>query len=221
MSRTNTTPGKLPIETRRWPPPRCPISRGNGHGRRPWGASHRVQHATPTARPCSPRFRWWALHPRRGRTQGRTTPAKKPGQSVCRHRPGQLAQARGIDTLSIVGYMTHNCDAATLPSAHAGLRWNFGGRERIAASTRTRPAMASAEEIHLVVQRGVSFEFSAVATTANWVAAVKNGVALEWTISSCQPARSLDLHVHDVVVCGDQLVTDLDRRLEVDARLRM
>jgi len=89
-----------------------------------------------------------------------------------------LAQ-REIDTLTIVGYMTHNCDAATIyHAAHDGLEVEF-----LSDATGTLPyenaaGKASAEEIHRVYSTVFHSNFAAVATTADWLAAIKEGKPL-------------------------------------------
>jgi nicotinamidase-related amidase len=88
--------------------------------------------------------------------------------------------ARGVDTLTIAGYMTHNCNAATIYEAsHMGL-----GVEFLADATGSLPyengaGKASAEEIHRVFSTVFHSSFAAVASTGDWVAAVRDKRALE------------------------------------------
>lgn len=89
-----------------------------------------------------------------------------------------LAQ-RGVDTLTVAGYMTHNCDASTIVQAlHAGLTVEWLSDASGALPYANAAGRASAEEIHRVF--GVVFHsrFAAVATTARWVEAVHAGEAL-------------------------------------------
>lgn len=84
-----------------------------------------------------------------------------------------------IDTLTIVGYMTHNCDAATVYEAsHRGLQV-----EVLADATGALPyandgGRASAEEIHRVYCTVFHSNFAAVCSTRDWLAAVAGGTAL-------------------------------------------
>jgi nicotinamidase-related amidase len=88
--------------------------------------------------------------------------------------------AREVDTVTIAGYMTHNCDAATIYEAsHMGL-----GVEFLADATGSLPyengaGKASAEEIHRVFSTVFHSSFAAVASTADWIAAVREGRKLE------------------------------------------
>ena len=88
-------------------------------------------------------------------------------------------QQRGIDTLSVVGYMTHNCDDATVRhAAHHG--WKVELLHDAAGSLPYRNALgsASAEEIHRVFCVVMHTGFAAVCSTADWLAAVAGGKAL-------------------------------------------
>jgi nicotinamidase-related amidase len=86
-----------------------------------------------------------------------------------------LAQ-REVDTLAIVGYMTHNCDASTINHAtHQGLAVEF-----LADATGSLPyandaGRASAEEIHRVYSVVFHSRFAAVTSTEAWIAAVDAG----------------------------------------------
>lgn len=89
-----------------------------------------------------------------------------------------LAQ-RNIDTLAIVGYMTHNCDAATINhAAHDGLEVEFLSDATGALPYENAAGKASAEEIHRVYSTVFHSNFAAVASTADWVAAVQEGKPL-------------------------------------------
>ena len=84
-----------------------------------------------------------------------------------------------IDTLSIVGYMTHNCDASTVIHArHAGITAEFL-RDASGSLPYTNDAgAASAEEIHRAFTVVFHSSFAAVTSTAQWIAAVKDNVAI-------------------------------------------
>ncbi len=92
---------------------------------------------------------------------------------------GAWLEGRGIDTLSVAGYMTHNCDASTVFEAmHRGLNVEFLADASGALPYANAAGAATAEEIHRVF--GVVFHsnFAAVATTADWLDAVARGQAL-------------------------------------------
>ncbi|MEQ6292465.1 cysteine hydrolase family protein [Vogesella sp. GCM10023246] len=81
---------------------------------------------------------------------------------------------RSIDTLSIVGYMTHNCDAATaLHASHDGWQVELLGDASGSLPYRNRAGSASAEEIHRVFTVVMQTGFAAVVTTDDWIAAVQ------------------------------------------------
>jgi nicotinamidase-related amidase len=87
---------------------------------------------------------------------------------------------RGVDTLTVVGYMTHNCDAATIyEAAHAGLSVEFLADASGSPSYENAAGKASAEEIHRVFSTVFHSGFAAVASTQAWIAALAEGKALE------------------------------------------
>jgi nicotinamidase-related amidase len=88
--------------------------------------------------------------------------------------------ARDIDTLTVVGYMTHNCDASTIVHAlHMGLAVEFLDDATGSVPYENSAGFASAEEIHRVFSVVLQSRFAAVASTQQWIAAVKSGAPLE------------------------------------------
>lgn len=88
-------------------------------------------------------------------------------------------QRNVIDTLTVTGYMTHNCDASTVFEAmHRGLQVEFLADASGALPYENAAGHASAEEIHRVF--GVVFHsnFAAVGRTADWIAALATGERL-------------------------------------------
>lgn len=89
-------------------------------------------------------------------------------------------EANAIDTLTVIGYMTHNCDAATIYQAsHLGLHVEFLSDATGALPYENAAGKVSAEEIHRVFSTVFHSNFAAVATTASWIEAVQAGRALE------------------------------------------
>jgi nicotinamidase-related amidase len=89
-------------------------------------------------------------------------------------------RGRGIDTLAIAGYMTHNCDLST---ALQGMHLGFGV-ELLSDATGSLPyanraGSATAEEIHRVMTVVVQARFAAVLTTDEWLAAIAGGTPPE------------------------------------------
>ncbi|MEM5368224.1 cysteine hydrolase family protein [Paraburkholderia azotifigens] len=84
--------------------------------------------------------------------------------------------AREIDTLAVVGYMTHNCDASTIVHAlHMGLAVEFLDDATGSVPYENSAGFASAEEIHRVFSVVLQSRFAAVASTQQWIAAVESG----------------------------------------------
>ena len=91
----------------------------------------------------------------------------------------QWLAARGVDTVTVVGYMTHNCDASTVfEAAHAGLQVEFLHDATGSVPYANDAGFASAEDIHRVFSVVMHSRFAAVATTDAWLAAVKAGTSL-------------------------------------------
>ena len=100
----------------------------------------------------------------------------------------------GIDTLSVCGFMTHNCDASTIVHAlHDGLTVEWLHDASGAVPYANAAGTASAEEIHRVFAVVFHSRFAAVAATARWVAAVQAGAPLarDSIFASNQRARGL------------------------------
>lgn len=88
-------------------------------------------------------------------------------------------QQNQIDTLTVVGYMTHNCDASTIFEAmHRGLQVEFLQDASGALAYANTAGSATAEEIHRVFSVVFHTRFAAVASTDEWLAAAKAGRAL-------------------------------------------
>ena len=89
-------------------------------------------------------------------------------------------QARSIDTLTVCGYMTHNCDDATVKDAvHAGLAVEFLSDASGSLPYANRAGSASAEELHRITTVVMQSRFAAVLTTAEWIECLREGRAPE------------------------------------------
>ncbi len=83
---------------------------------------------------------------------------------------------REIDTIAVVGYMTHNCDDSTIRHAvHAGLAVEFLADAAGAVGYANRAGLATAEEIHRVFTVVAQSRFAAVMTTDEWIAMLRSG----------------------------------------------
>ncbi len=89
-------------------------------------------------------------------------------------------RTHAIDTVAIVGYMTHNCDLSTaLHAMHAGFQVEFLSDATGSLPYENRAGKASAEEIHRVVTVVLQARFAAVMTTDEWLHALVTGEAPE------------------------------------------
>ncbi|MEO6898128.1 MAG: cysteine hydrolase family protein [Caldimonas sp.] len=85
-----------------------------------------------------------------------------------------------IDTLCVVGYMTHNCDASTINHAlHMGLKVEFLRDATGTVSYENSAGFASAEDIHHVFCVVLQSRFAAVTSTDEWLAALASNRELE------------------------------------------
>ena len=92
----------------------------------------------------------------------------------------QWLQANGIDTISVIGYMTHNCDASTVfEAAHLGYHVEFLHDASGSLSYENSAGFVSAEEIHRVFSVVFQSRFAAVASTDEWIDAVQSGASLQ------------------------------------------
>jgi nicotinamidase-related amidase len=86
---------------------------------------------------------------------------------------------REVDTITIVGYMTNNCDLATAVSAEAlGLTAEVLSDASGAIHLANEAGKVSADELHQTLLVLLHSNFAAVATTEAWAAAVRAGEEL-------------------------------------------
>lgn len=133
-----------------------------------------VQHSAPAGAPVFvPGTATWELHPDvAGRPRDHYIEKSLASAFTGTDLADWLA-ARGIDTLAVVGYMTHNCDASTIyEGAHRGLRMEFLHDATGALPYANAAGSASAEEIHRVFSVVFHSNFAAVASTEAWITAL-------------------------------------------------
>ncbi|UGB38135.1 cysteine hydrolase family protein [Frateuria soli] len=93
---------------------------------------------------------------------------------------GEWLASRGIDTLVVVGYMTHNCNDATIKHAFdRGLQVEFLHDASGSVSYANRAGTATAEEIHRVFAVVEQSRYAAVMRTDEWLAHLAQGSAPE------------------------------------------
>ena len=89
-------------------------------------------------------------------------------------------RANGIETVTIAGYMTHNCDLSTVIHAlHMGFAVEFLSDATGSLDYRNSAGSATAEEIHRVMSVVFQSRFAAVVTTEQWVGHLAAGTAPE------------------------------------------
>lgn len=89
-------------------------------------------------------------------------------------------RAQGIDTLAVVGYMTHNCVDSTVKHAlHAGFKVEFLQDASGSVPYSNRAGTQSAEQIHRAFSVVMQSRFAAVLDTDEWLAALASGAVPE------------------------------------------
>jgi nicotinamidase-related amidase len=84
--------------------------------------------------------------------------------------------ANAVDTVTVVGYMTHNCDMSTIVHAmHMGFTVEFLGDASGALPYANSAGYASAEEIHRVMTVVFQSRFATVMSTAEWIEGLRTG----------------------------------------------
>ena len=84
--------------------------------------------------------------------------------------------ANAIDTVTIAGYMTHNCDLSTVIHAvHMGFQVEFLSDATGAVPYANAAGRATAEEIHRVMTVVMQSRFAAVLSTNAWTACLAAG----------------------------------------------
>ena len=87
---------------------------------------------------------------------------------------------RGIDTLTVIGYMTHNCVDSTIRHAlHAGLKVEFLHDASGSVSYANRTGRVGAQEIHHAFSVVLQSRYAAVLSTDEWIRALALGVEPE------------------------------------------
>ncbi len=89
-------------------------------------------------------------------------------------------RANAVDTVTIVGYMTHNCILSTIVHAlHMGFSVEFLSDAAGSVPYANSAGYASAEDIHRVVSIVLQSRFAAVVKTTVWIDCVETGVLPE------------------------------------------
>lgn len=140
-----------------------------------------VQHELPAGAPVfAEGSQGWQLHPEVANRPADHRINKTMASAFAGTDLAEWLSAKAIDTLTVVGYMTHNCDAATIfHASHAGLKVELLEDATGSLPYENAAGKASAEEIHRVFCTVFHSNFAAVTTTRSWIAAVNGGQAIE------------------------------------------
>lgn len=140
-----------------------------------------IQNVLPEGAPFMARGTVGAeLHP--------TVGTRNSDHHVLKHLPSAFAgtgledwlRERRVDTLTIVGYMTHNCDFSTVVHAfHAGFAVEILSDATGSVPYANRAGTASAAEIHRIASVVMQSRFAAVMSTEEWISFLATGAKPE------------------------------------------
>jgi nicotinamidase-related amidase len=141
-----------------------------------------VQHELPEGAPVFAKgSAGWELHPdvaSRARPEHKRV-AKDKASVFAGNDVAQWLASQDVDTITIVGFMTNNCDIATAAAAEElGLAAEVLSDATGAIHLANEAGKVSAEQLHETLLVLLHSNFAAVATTDAWVAAVEGGQEL-------------------------------------------
>ena len=141
-----------------------------------------VQHELPEGAPVfAVGSESWSLHPE---IEQRLSPSSKrvskgKGSVFAGTDVASWLAEQDVDTITIVGYMTNNCDLATAVAAEElGLAAEIVSDATGAIHLANEAGKVSADQLHETLLVLLHSNFAAVATTEAWAAAVTAGEAL-------------------------------------------
>jgi nicotinamidase-related amidase len=141
-----------------------------------------LQHEMPEGAPVfAAGSHSWSLHPeveRRLRPEFKRA-TKVLGSAFTGEGVADWLTEQGVDTITIVGYMTNNCDIATAADAEVrGIAAEVLSDASGAIHLSNDAGSASAEQVHRTLMVLLNSNFAAVATTDAWVDAARSGSGL-------------------------------------------
>ena len=139
-----------------------------------------VQHIAPETSPLFARGSKQAeLHPTVTERPFDLLVEKSLASALTKTNLGTWLREQQVDTLTVVGYMTHNCDTSTVLQAHhEGWKVELLHDASGSLPYENAAGKASAEEIHRAFTVVMNTGFAAVASTDEWLQAVRDGQAL-------------------------------------------
>lgn len=88
----------------------------------------------------------------------------------------QWLKANDIDTLTVIGYMTHNCNDSTIREAmHRGYQVETLHDATGSLPYKNNAGFASAQDIHRVTLVVMESAYAAVMSTQEWIASLSSG----------------------------------------------
>lgn len=141
-----------------------------------------VQHQTPEGAPVfAVGSHSWELHPEVEALRRPTwhTATKDKGSVFAGTDVAAWLAEQGVDTVTLVGFMTNNCDIASAVGAEElGLTAEVLSDATGAIHLANELGSVPAQQVHEVLMVLLQSNFAAVATTDAWVAAVQAGEPL-------------------------------------------
>jgi nicotinamidase-related amidase len=141
-----------------------------------------VQHELPEGAPVfAVGSASWALHPEveRRATQAWKRVSKDKASVFAGTDVAAWLSEHQVDTISIVGYMTNNCDIATAVAAEElGIAAEILSDGSGAIHLANEVGKVSAEDLHETLMVLLHSNFAAVATTDEWIEAAKEAAPL-------------------------------------------
>lgn len=117
-----------------------------------------------------------------------TINARVPDHAVSKNLPSAFVgtdleewlRQHDVDTVTVIGYMTHNCNLSTMLHAfHSGFAVEFIHDASGSVSYKNRAGSVTAEEIHRVISVVLQSRFAAVMSAGEWMALIESGQAAE------------------------------------------
>ncbi|WP_329407852.1 isochorismatase family protein [Nocardia vinacea] len=141
-----------------------------------------VQHELPEGAPVfAAGSSNWSLHPeleKRSSSSWKRVIKNKSSVFADTDVAAWLAE-RGVDVITLVGYMTNNCDIATAAAAEdLGLQAEVLSDATGAVHLANAAGKVSAQQLHEALLVLLNSNFAAVGSTEAWVTAVVAGAAL-------------------------------------------
>lgn len=154
-----------------------------------------VQHSTPEGTPIMAKgSHGMALHEAVASRHYDHLIVKPSDSAFVKTDLAEWLAKQGIETLTLVGYMTHNCDFSTaLQASQLGFAVEVLSDASGSLAYSNQAGTASAEEIHRVISVVLQSNFAAVSSTQHWLETVAGAAALprDSIYQSNQRARGL------------------------------